>query len=238
MKPRRSVLFMPGSNARAMDKARTLPADALILDLEDAVAPEAKAVARAQVLAAVGAGGYGPREVIVRVNGLGHALGRRRPRRGGARAPPTPCCCPRSSPPRPSPRRSRASGPAPAVWCMLETPRGILNAAAIAARQPARGRARHGHLGPDEGSPRSSRPRPAAAPDQPAALRAGRPRRRRRRPRRRPPRPGGRRGLRGRLPSGRGPGLRRQDADPSQARSPPPTRPSRRRRARSTGPAG
>jgi hypothetical protein len=71
MKPRRSVLFMPGSNARAMEKARTLPADALILDLEDAVAPEAKASARAQVLAAVGAGGYGPREVIVRVNDRG-----------------------------------------------------------------------------------------------------------------------------------------------------------------------
>ena len=60
MKPRRSVLFMPGSNARAMEKARTLPADALILDLEDAVAPEAKAVARAQVLAAVGRAATGP----------------------------------------------------------------------------------------------------------------------------------------------------------------------------------
>ncbi|HEY7204335.1 MAG TPA: aldolase/citrate lyase family protein, partial [Methylomirabilota bacterium] len=65
MKPRRSVLFMPGSNARALDKARTLPADALILDLEDAVAPEAKAHARTQVLAAVRGGGYGAREVIV-----------------------------------------------------------------------------------------------------------------------------------------------------------------------------
>jgi citrate lyase subunit beta/citryl-CoA lyase len=68
--PRRSVLYMPGSNERALEKAHSLPADGLILDLEDAVAPEAKALARAQVAAAVKAGGFGPREVIVRVNGL------------------------------------------------------------------------------------------------------------------------------------------------------------------------
>jgi citrate lyase subunit beta / citryl-CoA lyase len=70
IRPRRSVLYMPGSNARALEKARSLPADGLILDLEDSVAPEAKALARAQVAAAVKAGGFGPREVIVRVNGL------------------------------------------------------------------------------------------------------------------------------------------------------------------------
>jgi citrate lyase subunit beta/citryl-CoA lyase len=61
---------MPGSNARALEKARSLPADGLILDLEDSVAPETKALARAQVAAAVKTGGFGPREVIVRVNGL------------------------------------------------------------------------------------------------------------------------------------------------------------------------
>lgn len=69
-RPRRSVLYMPGANARALEKARTLDADALILDLEDAVSPDAKELAREQVVAAVKAGGYGPREVIVRVNGL------------------------------------------------------------------------------------------------------------------------------------------------------------------------
>jgi len=69
-RPRRSVLYMPGANARALEKARTLDADALILDLEDAVAPDAKEEARAQVVAAVRQGGYGPREVVVRVNGL------------------------------------------------------------------------------------------------------------------------------------------------------------------------
>jgi citrate lyase subunit beta/citryl-CoA lyase len=70
IRPRRSVLYMPGSNARAIEKARTLPADAVILDLEDSVAPEAKVAARQQVVDAVKAGGFGAREVIVRVNGL------------------------------------------------------------------------------------------------------------------------------------------------------------------------
>ncbi len=70
IRPRRSVLYMPGSNARALEKARTLAADALIFDLEDAVAPDAKELARRQVAQAVKAGGYGPREVIVRINGL------------------------------------------------------------------------------------------------------------------------------------------------------------------------
>ena len=71
IRPRRSALYMPGSNSRALEKARELAADVLILDLEDAVAPEAKATAREQVCAAVQAGGYGRRELIIRVNGLG-----------------------------------------------------------------------------------------------------------------------------------------------------------------------
>src|SRR5947208_3985572 len=70
IRPRRSVLYMPGSNARALEKARTLPADALILDLEDSVAPEAKDAARAQVMEAVAAAAVAPREVVVRINGL------------------------------------------------------------------------------------------------------------------------------------------------------------------------
>ncbi|KAB2930782.1 MAG: CoA ester lyase [Candidatus Contendobacter sp.] len=69
-RPRRSMLYMPGSNARALDKARTLPADSLILDLEDAVAPDSKELARKQVCEAVAAGGFGMREVIIRVNAL------------------------------------------------------------------------------------------------------------------------------------------------------------------------
>jgi citrate lyase subunit beta/citryl-CoA lyase len=70
VRPRRSVLYMPGSNARALEKAASLPCDGLILDLEDAVAPDAKDVARTQVAAAAGARRFGPREVVIRVNGL------------------------------------------------------------------------------------------------------------------------------------------------------------------------
>ena len=76
LRPRRSILYMPGSNARALDKARRLSADGLILDLEDAVAPDAKALAREQIATAVRQGGYGSREVIVRVNGLNTEWGK------------------------------------------------------------------------------------------------------------------------------------------------------------------
>ena len=70
IRPRRSVLYMPGSNARAIEKARTLPADGVILDLEDSVAPDTKPEARKQVAAAVKAGGFGAREVFIRINGF------------------------------------------------------------------------------------------------------------------------------------------------------------------------
>lgn len=69
-RPRRSVLYMPGSNERALEKAKTIPADALILDLEDAVAPDAKPLARDRVCAAVESGGYGGREIVIRINAL------------------------------------------------------------------------------------------------------------------------------------------------------------------------
>lgn len=70
IRPRRSLLFMPGSNARALEKARNLPTDGLILDLEDAVAPDAKALARDQIAQAVAAKGFGKREVLIRINAL------------------------------------------------------------------------------------------------------------------------------------------------------------------------
>jgi citrate lyase subunit beta/citryl-CoA lyase len=70
IRPRRSVLYMPGSNARALEKAKTLPADGVILDLEDSVAPDAKAAARAQIVQTVKAGGFGHREVIIRTNAI------------------------------------------------------------------------------------------------------------------------------------------------------------------------
>jgi citrate lyase subunit beta/citryl-CoA lyase len=70
IRPRRSLLFMPGSNARALEKGRNLPADGLILDLEDSVAPDAKAAARDQIAKAVAADGYGRRELLIRINSL------------------------------------------------------------------------------------------------------------------------------------------------------------------------
>jgi citrate lyase subunit beta/citryl-CoA lyase len=140
VRPRRSVLFMPGSNARAMEKARTLAADAIVLDLEDAVATDAKEHARGQVIAAVRAGGYGRREVIVRVNGLATPWGRA-DLAGLARAGADAVLLPKVE----SAESARealgvlaAHGAAAglSLWCMLETPRGILNAAAIATASP------------------------------------------------------------------------------------------------------
>ena len=70
VRPRRSVLYMPGANTRALEKARSLPADALIFDLEDAVAPDAKEAARTNVVLAAESKAYGKREIAIRCNGL------------------------------------------------------------------------------------------------------------------------------------------------------------------------
>jgi citrate lyase subunit beta/citryl-CoA lyase len=70
IRPRRSMLYMPGSNARAIEKAKSLPVDGIIIDLEDAVAPDAKDTARAQVVEAARAGGFGHREVMIRLNAI------------------------------------------------------------------------------------------------------------------------------------------------------------------------
>jgi citrate lyase subunit beta / citryl-CoA lyase len=139
-RPRRSVLFMPASNARALEKARTLPADAVIFDLEDAVTPEAKERAREQAVAAVGAGGYGRREVIVRVNAMATPWGRAdlaAVATSGADA----VLLPKVESPGTvhDALGALAAHRAPAglsLWCMLETPRGILDAPAIATASP------------------------------------------------------------------------------------------------------
>src|SRR5436190_21267412 len=70
IRPRRSLLFMPGSNARALEKARNLAADGVILDLEDSVAPDAKSMAREQIAQTIAEGGFGKREVLIRINAL------------------------------------------------------------------------------------------------------------------------------------------------------------------------
>ena len=132
---------MPGSNARAMEKAKGLAADAVVFDLEDAVAPDAKEQARAQAVGVVRAGGYGRRELIVRVNGTTTPWGR-----ADLAAVATSGVDAVLLPKVESPDAVRdtldvlVSHGAPAtlaVWCMLGTPRGILGAAAIATVSPA-----------------------------------------------------------------------------------------------------
>jgi citrate lyase subunit beta / citryl-CoA lyase len=137
IRPRRSVLYMPGSNARALEKAKSLPADALILELEDAVAPEAKEAARKQVCEAVKAGGYGHRELVVRINALDTPWGPADLAAAAAAAPdavllPKPTCGADIA------RATEAlveagTSERTQLWAMVETPLAILNIADIAA---------------------------------------------------------------------------------------------------------
>ena len=137
IRPRRSVLYMPGSNARALDKGRSLPADGLILDLEDAVAPDAKATARDQIGAAVKAGGYGRREIIIRVNGLDGPWGQAdvaMAARSGADAILLPKVESANEVHALDQLMQRGGAPSDlAIWCMIETPLGVLRSAEIAA---------------------------------------------------------------------------------------------------------
>jgi citrate lyase subunit beta/citryl-CoA lyase len=134
------VLFMPGSNARALEKARGLPADALIFDLEDSVAPDAKDEARQAVAAAVGRGGYGGRELILRVNGLDTSWAAD-DLRAAARMKLDAVLLPKVESAN-DPRRAEAlliSAGAPkdlGLWSMMETARAMLHAEEIAASTP------------------------------------------------------------------------------------------------------
>jgi citrate lyase subunit beta / citryl-CoA lyase len=137
IRPRRSVLYMPGSNVRALEKAKTLPVDGVIVDLEDSVAPEAKETARKQAADAVKAGGFGGREVFIRINGVDspwHADDLS----AAARAAPDIILVPKVSTPDTleligrrlldmgTDRKTR-------VWAMIETPLAIFNILPIAA---------------------------------------------------------------------------------------------------------
>jgi citrate lyase subunit beta/citryl-CoA lyase len=136
LRPRRSVLYMPGSNGRALEKAKSIAADTLILDLEDAVAPDAKAIARQQVADAVRSKGYGRRELVIRVNGettpwfdddLAAAVA----------ANPDAILIPKVGTPEMlmsvgEKLAKLGAGADLRVWAMLETPLGVLNAQAIA----------------------------------------------------------------------------------------------------------
>ncbi|MSO72493.1 MAG: CoA ester lyase [Rhodospirillaceae bacterium] len=139
-RPRRSMLYMPASNPRALDKAKALPADGLIFDLEDAVEPDAKPAARIAAVAAANSKGYGRREILIRANGLDTdwfkddiaAI---------ARSAADGMVLPKVNDPRDVRRVDDLlrKGGAPetlALWAMMETPRGIVAAAAIAASTP------------------------------------------------------------------------------------------------------
>ena len=135
-RPRRSVLYMPGSNARALEKAKAIPADALILDLEDSVAPDAKMAARQQVCDAVRAGGYGRRELAIRVNGIDSAWFLEDMAAAIAVAPDA-IVVPKISSPDDLDAVARVLGTerAPAkirIWAMMETSLAVLEAGAIA----------------------------------------------------------------------------------------------------------
>ena len=135
LRPRRSVLYMPGSNARALEKAKILAADTLILDLEDAVAPDAKELARDQVAAAVKAGGFGRREIIIRINGAATPWGQA-DLVAAAQAGPDAILVPKVSSPGDIMLTAKALRDAGApdhtrIWAMMETPVALLNADSI-----------------------------------------------------------------------------------------------------------
>jgi citrate lyase subunit beta/citryl-CoA lyase len=127
IRPRRSLLYIPGDKARALEKARTLPADGLIFDLEDAVAPANKKTARDSIAQAIAEGGYGARELILRVSGLDvaedFALAEALPI-DGVLLPKVETA---------EAVRIAAGRTRHPIWCMIETPLGVLRAAEIAA---------------------------------------------------------------------------------------------------------
>ena len=241
VRPRRSVLYMPGANTRALEKARSLPADALIFDLEDAVAPDAKEAARTNVVLAAQSKAYGKREIVIRCNGLATEWGAadiEAIATSGADAILVP--------------KVESAAEVTHVVSLLDTAGAPAdhggvgddgNAQGHPARRgdrrlPSAARTvRHGHQRSGEGhagAPHAdapavddgARPRHAGG----ASLRAHHPRRRlQRHPRRR--------GIPRRLPAGAGDGVRRQDPDPSRARSSRATRSSRPRPPNSRWPA-
>lgn len=140
LRPRRSVLYMPGSNARAQEKAKTLAADGIILDLEDSTAPDAKVAARDVVRGSLGSGGFGQRELIVRVNSFDTPWGRDDVR-AVAGAAPHAVLVPKVERPEQiaavSDLLDQSGAPSSTrLWLMIETPLGVLNVKELAATSP------------------------------------------------------------------------------------------------------
>jgi len=139
-RPRRSVIYMPSSNARALEKAKSLPADGVIFDLEDAVAPDAKIEARTAAVNAAQSGAYGKREVLIRVNSLDAPWGPddiAAAASSGADGVVLPKVnCPGDVQRADKMLRNAGAPDALALWAMIETPAGVLSAANIAAANP------------------------------------------------------------------------------------------------------
>jgi citrate lyase subunit beta / citryl-CoA lyase len=137
IRPRRSLLFMPGSNPRALAKAPHLPADGIILDLEDSVAPDAKATARNQIAETIAAGGFGRREIIIRINALDSPWWRddlamaAKARPDGILVPKIYSAADLAT--VDDTLRDLAADPAIRVWAMIETARAVLHAEELAA---------------------------------------------------------------------------------------------------------
>ena len=136
-RPLRSVLYIPGSKTRALEKARTLPADAIIFDLEDAVSVDEKQTARATLAEALAAGGYGARMRIVRINGLDTEWGTADARAAQVMGVDA-VLLPKVSTPADLDALAEITGDTP-LWAMMETPLGMLNAAQIAAHPKLQG---------------------------------------------------------------------------------------------------
>lgn len=136
-RPCRSVLYIPGSKERALEKARGLAADAIIFDLEDAVTPEEKVNARATLAAELAKGGYGKRLRIVRINGFDTEWGRD-DAKAVTEMDADAVLLPKVSSPADLDALAAITGDLP-IWAMMETPRGMLNAAAIAAHPKLEG---------------------------------------------------------------------------------------------------
>ncbi len=139
LRPRRSVLYLPSSNERALEKAKTIPCDALILDLEDAVAPDAKATARDRAVAAASSGTYGHREITIRCNGLDTPWGAddlAAAAGSGAAAVVVPKVDSVGYLDRVSAALDEGGAPGSmAVWAMVETPTAVFDVRSLAAHQ-------------------------------------------------------------------------------------------------------
>lgn len=139
VRPRRSALYMPASNLKAIEKAKSLPCDVVILDLEDAVAPEAKEEARAQAVAAVRAGGFGSRELVIRANGLDTPWGRD-DLAAAAEVAPDAILVPKVNDVADLQAYAASISAAPAtttLWAMIETGRAVFNLGDLASQAAA-----------------------------------------------------------------------------------------------------